>query len=106
VRSYVGHREVDAKKARSKDLALQKKYGITLDQYNAMFVAQDESCAFCHKHASNFKNSLHVDHDHKTKQVRKLLCHVCNRRYVRRHNLETATKLYRYMLLCYNQEEV
>jgi hypothetical protein len=53
-------------------------YGITGEQYNAMFEAQGGCCAICGKHQSEFKQRLHVDHNHRTGTVRALLCKQCN----------------------------
>ena len=50
-------------------------YGITLDEYNEMFEKQDGRCAICKEKQNNF---LAVDHDHKSGQVRALLCRKCN----------------------------
>jgi len=51
-------------------------YGITIDQYEAMFVAQGGRCAICKRPPE--KKPLVVDHNHKTGQVRALLCNNCN----------------------------
>lgn len=51
-----------------------RKYGITLDQLAAMEAAQKGKCAICKE-----KQPLVVDHCHATGQVRKLLCHRCNK---------------------------
>ena len=59
---------------------LFKTHGITLEQYDALLIAQDSSCAICGLHAS--KNAggrpLHVDHNHTTGKLRALLCAGCN----------------------------
>lgn len=57
---------------------LIREYGITLEQFEAMKVAQHNKCGIC---KSDFKNSVDtcVDHDHTTKKVRELLCNHCNR---------------------------
>lgn len=60
------------------ELYLSKRYGITLDDYNKMFSEQNGCCAMCGKHQSECKQSLHVDHDHQTGEVRGLLCFSCN----------------------------
>lgn len=57
---------------------LQKNYGISLEVYNKMFEDQKGCCAICGKHQSEFKHALHVDHNHETGEVRKLLCVNCN----------------------------
>lgn len=53
-----------------------KRYGITLEQYDALFQQQKGCCAICHRVAA--KRGLFVDHDHATQQVRALLCQTCN----------------------------
>ena len=58
---------------------LKKRYGISLEQYNEMFVKQEGKCAICKQHQMNFKVSLAVDHCHTTGKVRGLLCASCNR---------------------------
>lgn len=85
-------------KERTKDKYLQRKYGITLKTYYTMLRDQKESCAICERHRDNFKNALHVDHNHKTKKVRALLCFTCNRRRVGQLNLVWAEKVYKYLL--------
>ena len=61
-----------------KSAILKYEYGITLDQYNEMFKAQEGKCAICQRHQNELTRSLCVDHDHKTKQIRALLCITCN----------------------------
>lgn len=58
-----------------------KKVGvhIELGDYERMLKAQNGCCALCGRHESEFKQDLHMDHDHKTKRVRGLLCANCNR---------------------------
>lgn len=63
----------------NKDLV--RKYGITLDQYRAMFDAQEGKCAIClgqPKGRNAVNNRLDVDHCHTTGKVRGLLCSDCN----------------------------
>jgi hypothetical protein len=59
-----------------RDYTLRREFGITLEQYEAMVVAQDGLCAICRKPPG--KKSLAVDHDHDTDQIRGLLCTNCN----------------------------
>ena len=61
----------------------KKRYNITPQEYEAMLEAQNYKCAICNKNAEDNKRgnkiqSLNIDHCHKTKQVRGLLCHQCN----------------------------
>lgn len=57
-------------KRRNRDTA--HKYGITVEEYVAL-VARHQVCAICHK-----PNPTHIDHDHRTKKVRGILCMNCN----------------------------
>ena len=52
-------------------------YGITPEQYFALYDLQKGKCAICLTEPTT-KRGLHVDHCHTTKQVRGLLCHGCN----------------------------
>ncbi len=56
---------------------LWKKYRLTLEDYDRMLEAQQGRCAICRRRPRKFL--LCVDHDHKTKKVRGLLCIRCNR---------------------------
>ena len=59
---------------------LKCRYGITVEQYDAMLKEQSGGCAVCSA-KSAYKNKsaiLHVDHCHVTGRVRGLLCSNCN----------------------------
>jgi hypothetical protein len=62
----------------AKNAQLLRRYGITLDGYNEMFLQQEGCCAVCKKHQSELDKALCVDHDHETGGVRGLLCFNCN----------------------------
>lgn len=62
----------------AKNYHLKKKYGMTLDEYNLLFLKQEGKCAICEKHQSTIKNSLCVDHNHITGEIRGLICQPCN----------------------------
>lgn len=55
---------------------LEAIYGITLGQYDALFAAQQGTCAICG--ATPRSQRLAVDHDHRSGLVRGLLCKRCN----------------------------
>ena len=56
---------------------MKRKYGLTLEQYDAMLAAQDGVCAICGEPRPEDR-TLHVDHDHDTGEIRGLLCFKCN----------------------------
>lgn len=61
---------------------LRKSYGLTLESYTAMVASQGGQCYICGPNAKSSRKKarpLCVDHNHKTGQVRKLLCDRCNR---------------------------
>uniref|UniRef100_A0A6H1ZAQ2 Putative recombination endonuclease VII n=1 Tax=viral metagenome TaxID=1070528 RepID=A0A6H1ZAQ2_9ZZZZ len=55
---------------------LLREYGITMEDYDKMFMTQHGKCAIC----GSLPNSkrLSIDHDHNTGKVRGLLCVKCN----------------------------
>lgn len=67
-----------------KNTRLKKHYGITIDEYNLMLKKQNNLCDICEqpetaafKKTKKIKN-LSIDHDHKNKKIRSLLCNKCN----------------------------
>lgn len=50
-----------------------QRYGITVEQYQAMGDAQNWKCAICRQ-----EKRLDVDHCHRTGKIRGLLCNGCN----------------------------
>lgn len=58
-------------------------------------------CAICNRPATTFRKRLAVDHDHKTKEIRGLLCLHCNRYVVGRHRkglgADLLLKAYQYL---------
>lgn len=56
---------------------LRRKYGMTEDDYLALYETQGGVCAIC-KQPPVGNKGLGVDHDHNTGVVRGLLCMGCN----------------------------
>jgi hypothetical protein len=56
---------------------LKDRYGITLEDYDKMFLEQHGVCKLCGK-ATN-RRRLDIDHCHTTGKIRGLLCNVCNK---------------------------
>ena len=57
---------------------LKKEYGISVEDYDALLLKQENKCAICDIHQMELKKSFDVDHCHKTNKVRGLLCNCCN----------------------------
>lgn len=56
-----------------------KNYGMNYEDFEALIERQDGLCGICHSELDlNSRYSYAIDHDHKTLQIRGLLCHRCN----------------------------
>ena len=62
-----------------------KNFSMTLDDYQRMLELQGHKCAICKQENKKIimsnktgRETLHIDHNHKTGKVRGLLCHNCN----------------------------
>jgi len=86
---------------------LQHVYGITLDDYDRMFAAQDGVCVICSEPETKMWRGhtgraavtrLCVDHDHDTGKVRELLCDRCNKLLgFARDDIDILTKVINYI---------
>jgi hypothetical protein len=65
-------------KPKRRNRVLQELYGITLVDYNELFILQNGRCAICGIHQVELTRALHVDHNHDTGEIRGLLCSNCN----------------------------
>lgn len=59
------------------DRNYRKHYGLTLAQVQDMTAKQGGVCYVC-QGPPDVRGSLHVDHNHRTGAIRKLLCTRCN----------------------------
>ena len=57
---------------------LKKRFGLTLDEYDQLWASQGGVCIGCGDDNIAGRR-LAVDHDHKTGEIRGLLCDRCNR---------------------------
>lgn len=64
-------------KAKSKQYRAAK-YGLTLAQWDDLFLSQNSKCAICKREKPGGIGDWHIDHDHTTGKVRGLLCYYCN----------------------------
>lgn len=67
----------DRMRAHGRKSYLKTKFSITQEQFVKMFEGQDGKCAIC-KTDKPGKRGFHIDHDHETGVIRKLLCRACN----------------------------
>lgn len=62
----------------ARDKYLKRKYGISLAEYEHMVEQQGGKCKICGRHTTELAKPLCVDHEHKSKKIRGLLCVRCN----------------------------
>ena len=78
VNAYYRARRLEPEvKRRERAGHLMRKYGMKIEQYDAMLEAQGGGCFICSRPPRE-DISLHVDHDHSTGNVRGILCFRCN----------------------------
>ncbi len=94
------HREArKASKLRAHGRHVERTYGITAEDYWALYQAQDGRCFICRRATGKAKR-LPVDHDHGTGEVRGLLCGPCNRDVLGhlRHDAAAFVRAIEYLL--------
>ena len=69
-------RKTDPRRFKSYDL--KRRYGIPLEQYEALLAAQHGTCAICCAPEPGGRGMFHVDHCHTSLKIRGLLCTHCN----------------------------
>lgn len=68
---------------RNRKAKLKREYGMTQQQFDAIFRTQGGKCAICRREIRTGKDTpmkeyACIDHDHATGKVRGLLCSGCN----------------------------
>lgn len=85
-------------KAGKKERRLRQRYGITLEQRNKLITLQGNKCNICEATEPGGHGDWHVDHNHKTKRIRGILCCRCNRNLViQRHTPELLRRAADYL---------
>ena len=56
---------------------IKSTYGISLQDFYDLLKKQKNKCAICRKEFISSKDT-HIDHNHKTGEIRKMLCSGCN----------------------------
>ena len=87
---------------KARNTRLLNEFGITERQWNRMYKLQKGLCPICLKQLPGLNDKYNrraapVDHDHKSKRVRGLVCLPCNRWRVGINTTETAKRLVRYL---------
>lgn len=68
--------KLQKEKQTNRNSALKRNFGIDQKDYEILLAQQNNQCAICKK-PKNIKN-FDIDHCHKTKKIRGLLCRSCN----------------------------
>jgi hypothetical protein len=66
----------DEKRERHRLRSVERRYGLTPVEYDALLSAQNGVCGICGGPQTG--KNWHVDHDHETGKVRGILCNGCN----------------------------
>jgi hypothetical protein len=69
---------ITCEKERKLSSHLETTYGLSLKDFRQMALEQEGVCYLCKRPPSGKSERLVVDHNHKTGEVRKLLCVSCN----------------------------
>lgn len=84
--SYKFRKKFDSIREMQRNHSLMKKYGISLDDFNTLWIVFKGRCGICNIQMKLPENRqgqsldvVAVDHDHETGNVRGLLCNACNK---------------------------
>ena len=77
--TYVNYKcRCDACKRAHASAHLKRKYGLTMQEKEAMVASQAGLCASCSDPLDGDLSRVHLDHDHTTQEPRSALCSGCN----------------------------
>lgn len=84
IKAYTARPEVKARmrlyyrRGKGFEIQLKRTYGISVEDWARLYNNQNGKCVLC-LIKLGFGRTTQVDHDHRTKKVRGLLCATCNR---------------------------
>jgi len=86
-------------KERARENNLQRNFGISVAEYEALLKFQGNACAICGSPPpEEGKKRFAVDHDHATGEIRGLACLIkCNKLMIGYHTVETAKRVLAYL---------
>lgn len=61
-----------------RDERLKRMYGIDSNEFDALYMIQHGRCGICNKFLGHDTSKMQLDHNHKTGQIRLILCPQCN----------------------------
>ena len=83
---------------RQRKASVKNRYGISAENWYRLFAEQEGKCLGCQRHQSELPDTLCVDHNHATGNIRGLLCRKCNAALgLLRDNKETLARLQAYL---------
>lgn len=94
---YITHKLEHRK--RSYKNHIRRKYNLSLQEYNALLLNQNNKCKICERDFKSLAkwNNACVDHSHKTGKVRGILCRQCNLTLAYIENFEIWEKAQNYL---------
>ena len=88
----------DKIKKQKKQYHLKNRYNITPEQLDNLYLEQNDCCKICGIHKDDTSRGLVIDHDHKTMEVRGLLCNEHNLMLgLSKDNIEVLEKSIEYL---------
>ncbi len=77
IRKGKWHKTENGKRS-SANTKLKRRFGITIEQYEQLLQNYCKKCSICGSTTSDHGHRLAIDHDHRTGEIRGILCKSCN----------------------------
>lgn len=78
LKTYRSRPDRKARQAALGRMETLRKYDLTEERYQRLYDSQQGQCPICKTKLQYRSRTTHIDHDHRTRQVRGLLCNNCN----------------------------